>query len=261
MAAERDGNSRLAGLVGLEGKVAVVTGGTGAIGSAICRFLADDGLRLIVVDLDGQRCEEVAASLCGSDHVGLELNIGDADAVDREMKALADKVGDIDVLVNVAGILSNNKLADTTPDEWRKIHKVNLDGPFFLTKAVLPGMRRKKWGRIINISSYAWKSGGLTSGTAYSSSKAGLVGLTFTVARETAADGITCNAIAPAYVMSKMVTDQLTEEQRQSRLQLIPVHRFCEPKEVAHAVRFLVSPLASFITGECLDMNGGLQFD
>ena len=107
----------------------------------------------------------------------------------------------------------------------------------------------------------AWKSGGLTSGTAYSSSKAGMVGLTFTVAKEVAEFGVTVNGIAPAYVMSPMVMDQLTEEQRQELLKLIPVRRFSEPDEVAHAVRFLVSPLAAFITGEIIDMNGGFQFD
>ena len=121
--------------------------------------------------------------------------------------------------------------------------------------------RRKGWGRIVNIASYAAKCGGLTAGTAYTVSKAGLVGLTFSVAREVAAEGITVNAIAPAYVMSPMVSEMLTEAQRAEQLAQIPVGRFCRPEEVAHAVMFLASPLAASITGEVIDMNGGLQFD
>ena len=122
-------------------------------------------------------------------------------------------------------------------------------------------MRANKWGRIINMSSYAAKCGGLTAGAAYSVSKSALIGLTFATARETAADGITANAIAPAYVMSPMVSEQLTEVQRRNQLAEIPVGRFCKPEEVAHAVSFLASPLAGFITGEVIDMNGGLHFD
>jgi len=254
-------DTRLAGIEGLTGKVAFVTGGTGAIGTAVCRFLADDGLSVAVVDLDATKANALAGSLAGGPHMGLALNVGDAEAVRRGVAEVASRLGEVDVLINVAGILSNNKLADTSAEEWRRIHQVNLDGPFYLSQAVLPAMRRKQWGRIVNIISYAWKSGGMTSGTAYSSSKAGLVGLTFAVAREAAAEGITCNGIAPAYVMSKMVTEQLSEEQRQDRLAAIPVRRFCQPEEVAHAVRFLVSPLAAFITGEIVDMNGGFQFD
>ncbi|KAG8465598.1 hypothetical protein KFE25_002905 [Diacronema lutheri] len=254
-------DSKLAGIEGLHGKVALVTGGTGAIGSAVCRYLADDGLRVAVVDLNAALCEELARTLSGGPHIGVAMNVAEADAVRTGHAEIVAKLGEVDVLVNVAGILSNNKLLATTQEEWRQIHAVNLDGPFTLSQSVVPGMRRKQWGRIVNIISYAWKSGGMTSGTAYSSSKAGLVGLTFTVARETAADGITCNGIAPAYVMSKMVTEQLSEEQRQDRLRAIPVRRFCQPEEIAHAVRFLVSPLASFVTGEIVDLNGGFQFD
>jgi len=257
----QSGDTRTMGIAGLAGKVALVTGGTGAIGSAVCRFLADDGFKVAVVDLDLTRCVELAKTLPEGPHMGLALNVSDCDAVRTGVAEINSQLGEVDVLVNVAGILSNNKVADTTAEEWKRIHEVNLDGPFYLSQAVLPGMRKRKWGRIVNIISYAWKSGGMTSGTAYSSSKAGLVGLTFAVARESAAEGVTCNGIAPAYVMSPMVTQQLTEEQRQDRVSAIPVRRFCQPEEVAHAVRFLVSPLAAFITGEIVDMNGGFQFD
>ncbi len=244
----------------MKGKTALVTGVAGAIGGAVCRFLAEDGLRLVLVDVDEVGIRRLADELETESYV-LPLDVSEYEAVVSGCEKAFAEFGHADVLVNVAGILSNNKLLETDPAEWKRIHEVNLDGPFYLTQLTVPHMKREGWGRIVNISSYAWKSGGLTSGTAYSSSKAGMVGLTFTVAKEVAEFGVTVNGIAPAYVMSPMVMDQLTEEQRQELLKLIPVRRFSEPDEVAHAVRFLVSPLAAFITGEIIDMNGGFQFD
>lgn len=244
----------------MKGKTALVTGVAGAIGGAVCRFLAEDGLRLVLVDVDEVGVRRLADELETESYV-LPLDVSEYEAVVSGCEKAFAEFGHADVLVNVAGILSNNKLLETDPAEWKRIHAVNLEGPFYLTQLTVPHMKREGWGRIVNISSYAWKSGGLTSGTAYSSSKAGMIGLTFTVAKEVAEFGVTVNGIAPAYVMSPMVMDQLTEEQRQELLKLIPVRRFSEPDEVAHAVRFLVSPLAAFITGEIIDMNGGFQFD
>ncbi len=244
----------------MKGKTALVTGGAGAIGGAVCRFLAEDGLRLILVDVDEVGIRRLADELETESYV-LPLDVSEYDAVVGGCEKAFAEFGHADVLVNVAGVLSNNKLLETDAAEWKRIHEVNLDGPFYLSQLTVPHMKSEGWGRIVNISSYAWKSGGVTSGTAYSSSKAGMVGLTFTVAKEVAEFGVTVNGIAPAYVMSPMMMEQLTEEQRQELLELIPVRRFSEPDEVAHAVRFLVSPLAGFITGEIIDMNGGFQFD
>ena len=244
----------------MKGKTALVTGVAGAIGGAVCRFLAEDGLRLVLVDVDEVGVRRLADELETESYV-LPLDVSEYEAVVSGCEKAFAEFGHADVLVNVAGILSNNKLLETDPAEWKRIHAVNLEGPFYLTQLTVPHMKREGWGRIVNISSYAWKSGGLTSGTAYSSSNAGMVGLKCTVAKEVAEFGVTVNGIAPAYVMSPMVMDQLTEEQRQELLKLIPVRRFSEPDEVAHAVRFLVSPLAAFITGEIIDMNGGFQFD
>jgi 3-oxoacyl-[acyl-carrier protein] reductase len=153
------------------------------------------------------------------------------------------------------------KALDTTPEEWNRVMAINLNGAFYLTREALPAMRQAKWGRIINTSSYAAKSGGLTAGTAYSVSKAAIVGLTFSIAAETTRDGITVNGIAPAYVRTPMVTEQLTAEQRAEVEAKIPVGRFCEPDEFAHAVLFLASEKSGFITGEIVDMNGGFHFD
>jgi len=244
----------------IKGKTALVTGVAGAIGGAICRFLAEDGLRLILVDVDKDGIQKIADEL-DVETYALALDVSNYESVASGCKKAFAEFGQADILVNVAGILSNNKLLQTDAEEWKRVHEVNLDGPFYLSQMVVPHMKDQGWGRIVNICSYAWKSGGMTSGTAYSSSKAGMVGLTFTVAKEVAEFGVTVNGIAPAYVMSPMVTEQLSEEQRQERMAAIPVRRFSEPDEVAHAVRFLVSPLSAFITGEIIDMNGGFQFD
>jgi 3-oxoacyl-[acyl-carrier protein] reductase len=165
------------------------------------------------------------------------------------------------VLVNNAGILSNHKIEATDAAEWRKVMAANLDGAMYWAQCVVPAMKARRWGRIVNTSSLAAKTGGLTAGTAYSVSKGAMSALTFSLARELAAFGVTANAVAPAYVKTPMVTEQLTEAQRQALIAQIPVGRFCEPEEFAHAVRFLASPLSGFITGEVLDQNGGLLMD
>ena len=244
----------------LQGKTAMVTGATGGIGSAICEALAADGLRLVMVDLDEDVIRKAAGRL-DVETYPLVMDIADPGAVAAGCAASEREFGPVDVLVNSAGILSNNKLAACGADEWRRMLAVNLDGPFYLTQQVVPHMKEQRWGRIVNISSYAWKAGGLTAGTAYTTSKGGLVSLTFSVALEFASYGITVNGLAPCYVMTPMVSEQLTEAERQNLLTKIPVGRFSNPDEVAHAVRFFVSPLSGFITGEILDMNGGLQFD
>lgn len=239
----------------LKGKVALVTGAAGGIGSAIVASLCDAGAHVLAFDRDdaalerlGGRCEPVAADL--ADPEGLAKAVQDALA----------RHGGIDILVNNAGVLSPNKLAATTLEEWRRLMAVNIEAAFLITQAVIPAMTANRWGRIINIGSYAWKSGGLTAGTAYAVSKAALVGLTFSSARELAPAGVTANAIAPAFVVSPMIMEQLSEEDRNRQLATIPVGRLCEPEEVAHAVRFLASPLSGFMTGVVIDMNGGLQF-
>lgn len=215
---------------------------------------------MALVDLNAKRCEELAAQL-PTRSIGVAFDVSSEASVTAGVTQITEQLGGVDVLVNVAGILSNNKCFETSAEEWRKVHAVNYDSCFYLSKACMPHMVAQGWGRVVNLSSWAWKSGGLTAGTAYSASKAAVVGLTFSLARQFAADGVTVNGVAPCYVFSPMIMEQLTAEKRAELLQTIPVRRFCTPEEVAHAVLFLVSPLSGFITGEIVDMNGGFQMD
>lgn len=241
------------------GRTAVVTGAAGAIGRASVAALTTSGAHVVMMDVDECGLSELTERF-GNKVTPMHLDLLDENALQSCIAELLEH-DRIQILVNNAGVLSNHKIRTTTLEEWRRVHNINLDVAFQLSKAVLPGMASARWGRIINVASYAAKSGGLTAGTAYSVSKSGLLGLTFSTARETAGDGITVNAVAPAYVMSPMVSEQLTEEQRATQLAQIPVGRFCEPEEVAHAIAFLASPLAGFITGEVIDINGGMYFD
>jgi 3-oxoacyl-[acyl-carrier protein] reductase len=241
-------------------KVALVTGAAGSMGLATTKGLLDDGYAVAMGDVDAGKLKGLAASLGVHAHP-LAFDVSDFKQVEGAVRRAESEIGPIDVLVNNAGILSNNKVAETTPEEWHKVLSINLDGAFYLSKLILPGMKTRRWGRIVNTCSYAMKSGGVTAGTAYTVSKGALQALTFSLARECAASGVTVNGIAPAHVRTPMVTEQLTKEQQDRVVAMIPVGRFCEPEEFAHCVRFFVSPLAGFITGEILDLNGGLQFD
>jgi len=244
----------------LDGKVALVTGAGGTMGGAVVHALRADGCRVAMIDLSLASMNALAAQY-GDAVLAIACDIGDPEAVSRAHEQVTGRQGVVEILVNNAGILSNNKIEATTVAEWRRVMSANLDGALFWSQCVVPAMKANRWGRIINTSSLAAKTGGLTAGTAYSVSKGAMSALTFSLARELAAYGVTANAIAPAYVKTPMITEQLNEAQRQELIRQIPVGRFCEPEEFAHTVRFLASPLSGFITGEVLDLNGGLLMD
>ena len=243
----------------LAGRTALVTGAAGPMGLSAAHALSAAGCRVALVDLAGERLDRAAREV--ADSVAFAADLTSITQIPALVGRIESQLGGVAILLNNAGVLSNTKSQATDESEWRRVLAINLDAAFFLARAVIPAMKRLHWGRIINTTSLAAKTGGLTAGTSYAVSKGALSALTFSLARELAADGVTVNGIAPAYVRTPMVTDQLTEAQRQTLLAMIPVGRFCEPEEFAHVVRFLASPLAGFITGEIIDVNGGLLMD
>ena len=238
----------------------MVTGAAGAMGLAVVRNLLEDGAQVALVDVDALRLDSLIRFLRGS-VVAVPCDVSEAGAVRQAHQQIEKVLGPVDILVNSANVGSNEKAESTTDVEWRRVMAVNVDGAFYWARTVIPAMRKRAWGRIINVGSVAAKTGGLTPGSAYAASKGALSSLTFALARELASSGVTVNAVAAAYVKTPSVSEQLNEAQVRQLLTQIPVGRFCEPEEFAHAVRFLASPLAGFVTGEVIDVNGGLLMD
>lgn len=244
----------------LKGKTAVVTGAAGTMGLAVVRAMLEDGAQVALVDVDALRLDGMTRFLRGAT-LAVACDVSDPSAVKQAFLQVEASLGPVDILVNNAGVQSAEKAESTGDTEWRRVMAVNLDGAFYWSRAALPGMKQRGWGRIINVGSAATRVAGMPSGIAYATSKGALAALTFALAREAAAHGVTVNAIAPACVKTPAIMEQLNEQQRRQLLAQIPVGRFCEPEEFAHAVRFLASPLAGFVTGEVLDVNGGLAMD
>ena len=239
----------------LSGKVALVTGATGAIGGAIVRALHSMGATLAISGTRVENLEKLAGEL--SDRVYLfSCNLTSIDAVEElipNVERICDKV---DILVNNAGINRDAFLMRMTDQAWQDVMAVNLEAPFRLMRAAVKGMIRAKWGRIINISSIVGACGN-PGQTNYSASKSGLFGLSKSTALELATRNITVNCIAPGFIASQM-TDKIPQPQREALEQRIPMGRVGRPEEVAAAVGFLASEEASYITGHVLHVNGGM---
>ena len=232
----------------LNGKVAVITGGASGIGLASARRLVADGLEVIAVDLSEEHLARVSSELT-SLH---QLDVADATAVNR----LVSELQPIDVLVNSAGVVGPNVPIWEADDEgWARTIAVNLTGTFNTMRAVLPGMRERGWGRIVNIASIAGKEGNPNLG-AYSASKAGVIGLTKSVGKEAAADGVIVNAVAPAVIATPMIED-VAQETVDYMVSKIPMGRLGTPAEVAALVSWLASDEVSFSTGQTYDISGG----
>lgn len=244
----------------LSGKTAIVTGAAGAPGLACVRALLEDGAQVALLDLDALRLDSLIRFLRGS-VMAVPCDVTSPEAVRQAEQQVAKLFGTVEILVNAADVHSTARLEAAGDEEWRSVMAVNVDGAFHCARAVIPGMRKKGWGRIVNLGSIDAKTGGLASGTAYAVSKGALASLTFALARELAGSGITVNAVAAACLKTPRVTEQMNDAQRRQLLSQIPLGRFCETEELAHAVRFLASPLAGFVTGEIVDVNGGLLMD
>ena len=244
----------------LEGKTAVVTGAAGPAALAVVRGLLEDGAQVALVDPDAMRLDSLVRFLRGTT-VAVPCDSGDADAVREAQQKIEKVLGPVDILVNAVEAPPASRIEATDPAQWRRITAAHLDSAFYWSRAVIPAMRKRGAGRIVNVLSLAAKSAGADSGAALAAAHGGLAALTFALARETAAQGITVNAVAAGAMEGSSAIEPLNEAQRRQLLASIPVGRFCKPEEFAYAVRFLASPLAAFITGEILDVNGGVQMD
>lgn len=239
----------------LTGKCALVTGASGGIGGAIARALHGAGA---TVGLSGTRVEPLealAAELGERAHV-LPCNLGDSEAVAALPKQAAEAMGGVDILVNNAGITRDNLFMRMSDEEWQSVLDVNLTATFKLCKGVLRGMMKSRWGRIVNISSVVGATGNPGQGN-YAAAKAGMVGMTKSLAYEVASRGITANAVAPGFIGTAM-TDKLNDEQKAAILGQIPAGRMGDPEEIAAAVLYLASPEAGYVTGSVLHVNGGM---
>jgi 3-oxoacyl-[acyl-carrier protein] reductase len=243
----------------LTGKIAVVTGGAQGIGQAIATTLAQEGSDVVVADLDANRCEETVARVqeLGRKAMAISVNVGDWDQV----KGMIDRVQKdwerIDILVNNAGITRDGLLLRMKEEDWQSVLQVNLTGTFFCVKAVLPTMSRQRSGRIVNIASIVGAIGNIGQAN-YAASKAAVIGLTKTVAREYASRNITVNAVAPGFIDTAMTQD-LSAETKEALLNQIPLKRLGQPSDIADAVSFLCSEKAGYITGHVLHVNGGMH--
>lgn len=240
----------------LTGKVALVTGGSRGIGKSICERFARDGAKVAVVARDGARAAETAASLEGEGHRGYACDVADSEAVNALVKQVEQDFGSLDILVNNAGVTADNLLVRIDDEAWDKVLNTNLKGAFNLIRAAAKGMMKRRSGRIINITSVV----GLTGNKGqvnYSASKAGLIGLTKSVAKELASRSILCNAVAPGFIETEM-TAGLGGDAKEALMQQIALGRLGSGDDIAGAVRFLAGPDASYITGQVLVVDGGM---
>lgn len=242
-------------MLDLSGKVALVTGATGAIGGAISRTLRDMGASLAISGTKMESLQKLAVELSEKVET-FPCDLAIAEAVDKLVPSVEEVFGKIDILINNAGINQDGFLIRMKDAAWNDVIKVNLEVPFKLMRAAVKSMMRSKWGRIVNISSIVGACGNAGQAN-YAASKSGLFGLSKTVALEFATRNITVNCVAPGFIASKM-TDNIPQAQREVLESRIPMGRVGTPEEVASVVGFLVSEEASYITGQVLHVNGGM---
>ena len=241
-----------------EGRVSIVTGASQGIGEAIARDLAAEGAAVVLVDVQPDKLEAVVRSIAdaGGKAEAHQADVADAAAVERVIGAVTAAHGRIDHLVNNAGITRDGLFMRMREEDWDAVIRVNLKGTFNLSKAVIRTMIAAKYGRIVNIASVVGLMGNAGQAN-YAASKAGVIALARSLAREVAARGITVNAVAPGYIATAM-TEGLPEDIKKAFLEIIPMKKFGLPKDVASAVKFLLSDEAAYITGLVVNVNGGM---
>jgi len=242
----------------LEGKIAMVTGATRGIGKAIALALAAQGARVVGTATSAEGAETITDNLksAGYDGFGIVMNVADSESIEAGLKQVAEEAGAPVILVNNAGITRDNLLLRLKDDDWSDVIETNLASVFRLSKAVLRGMAKARWGRIINVSSVVAGMGNPGQAN-YCAAKAGVEGFTRSLAKEMSNRGITANCVAPGFIDTDM-TRKLDDKQRESMMEVIPAGRLGEPEEVAAVVAFLASEAAGYVTGETIHVNGGM---
>lgn len=240
----------------LEGEIALVTGASRGIGKAIAEQLAAQGATVIGTATSDGGADNITAYLSSVGGKGMCLNVTDADSIASVMKAVKDEFGAVSILVNNAGITKDTLLMMMKEDQWSDVIETNLTSIYRLSKAVVRTMMKARKGRIINIASVVGMTGN-PGQTNYSATKAGMLGFTKSLAREIGSRNITVNCVAPGFIDTDM-TKELPEEQRKALIDQIPLSRLGNPEDIAAAVSFLASPAAAYITGETINVNGGM---
>ena len=240
----------------LSGKVALVTGGSRGIGKGIAEALAAGGARVAVVARDEERAAAAASTLDGTGHQGFACDVSDEASVDALIKRVEEQLGPLEILVNNAGVTKDNLFVRLSGADWDQVLDTNLKAAFLTIRAAARGMMRRRSGRIINITSIVGITGNKGQ-VNYAASKAGLIGLTKSVAKELASRSVLCNAVAPGLIETEM-TAQLSEAARAGLQAQIPLERLGQPADVAAVVRFLAGPGASYITGQVIVVDGGM---
>jgi 3-oxoacyl-[acyl-carrier protein] reductase len=243
----------------LQDSIAIVTGGAQGIGQGIALALAAAGAKVAVVDIS-DKVNEVAKTISdlGSEGLGLKCNVAVREEVEEVAGRVFDKYGKVDVLVNNAGIYPFKPFVEMTEEEWDKVMDVNVKGVFNFTKAVLPNMIERKSGKIVNLSSVAGEELGYANLVHYSASKSAILGLTRSLASEVAKYGITVNSICPGAIETPGAIGEMNREFYERTKNSIPLGRWGKPEDIANVVVFLVSEYGSYITGQCLIVDGGL---
>ncbi|MEL6283745.1 MAG: 3-oxoacyl-[acyl-carrier-protein] reductase [Pseudomonadota bacterium] len=239
----------------LTGKCALVTGASGGIGGAIAKTLHDAGASVGLSGTRREALEAVAAQLGVRAHV-LPCNLSDSAAVDALPKQAVEAMGSVDILINNAGLTRDNLFMRMSDEEWDQVIAVNLTAAFRLSRGVLRGMMKARWGRIVGVTSVVGATGNPGQGN-YAASKAGMIGMSKSLAYEVASRGITVNCVATGFIATAM-TDALTEDQKAAIDQKIPAGRMGTPEEIAAATLFLASPEAGYVTGHTVHVNGGM---